>query len=55
MAKSKSGKHRGPKPQTVTATGVDWKDALKHAMSKAKPKDGWPKPDTKQKNGPGGT
>ena len=35
-------KKRGPKTHTTRAEGVDWKDALKHAMGKPKPKK-WPK------------
>lgn len=31
---------RGPKPQKLKASGVNWTDALKHAMSKPKPKTG---------------
>lgn len=32
----------GPRPETLRAEGVDWKDAIKHALRKPKPKDGWP-------------
>jgi hypothetical protein len=32
----------GPKPDTLKLAG-DWKDAMKKAMGKKKPKEGWPK------------
>jgi len=31
----------GPKPEHLRAEGVDWQDALKHALSKPKPPKGW--------------
>lgn len=48
MSKSKPAK-RGPKPEVLAARGADWKDALKHAMGKKKPTEGWPKPEPKAK------
>lgn len=37
-------KTRGPKPEVLKLeTPVDWKDAMKHALGKPKPKGGWPK------------
>jgi len=44
-------KKTGPKPKTINAEGVDWKDALKHTLNKPKPKDGWPKDDKKDQDG----
>jgi len=38
-AKSK----RGPKPEVLKLNG-DWKDAIKRAFQKKRPKQGWPKP-----------
>lgn len=43
MPRSINKKHKpGPKPESVKAEGVDWKDAMRHAMGKPKPKEGWP-------------
>lgn len=39
----------GPKPETIRADGADWKDAMRHAMNKPKPQEGWPKPEPKKK------
>jgi len=36
---------RGPKPETVKIEGA-WEDAVKTALEKKRPDDGWPKPDT---------
>jgi hypothetical protein len=40
---------RGPKPDRVKV-GEDWEEAVKKALKKKRPKDGWPKPapDTKK-------
>ncbi len=45
--KPKRSKRPGRKPKRLTAEGVDWKDALKHALGKPKPKSGWKKGDQK--------
>lgn len=37
----KPARKRGPKEQAVTIEG-QWKDAIKKALKKPKPKDGWP-------------
>lgn len=37
----------GSKPKRLKAEGVDWKDTLKHALGKPKPKSGWQKSDQK--------
>ena len=34
----------GPKPERVKTDG-DWQDAVKKALKKPRPKEGWPKPD----------
>ncbi len=34
----------GPKPDTVKID-VDWEDAVKKALKKKKPKEGWPETD----------
>ena len=31
----------GPKPEALKAEGVDWQDAMRHALGKKKPKT-WP-------------
>ena len=45
MRKSKKATKRnpGPNPEHLRANGVDWKDALKHALQKPKPEH-WPEP-----------
>ncbi|MGH9328238.1 MAG: hypothetical protein ACRD2B_16335 [Terriglobia bacterium] len=43
--KSKAGRPKaksGPKPGTLKIKG-DWKQAIKRALAKKKPKEGWPK------------
>lgn len=35
--------HRGRKPKRLNTEGVDWKDALGHALKKPKPEEGWDK------------
>jgi hypothetical protein len=35
----KKPQKRGRKPNGLKAEGVDWKDAMRHAMNKPKPKD----------------
>lgn len=42
MAKNK--KKRGPKPDNLQIDG-NWEDALKKAVTKKKPKEGWPDKD----------
>ena len=37
---------RGPKPETVKID-EDWEDAVKTALEKKRPEDGWPKDDEK--------
>lgn len=37
--------NRGPKPETLKAEGVDWEDAITHALKKTKPEGGWPEKD----------
>lgn len=32
----------GPQPERLRAEGVDWKDAIYHALNKPKPEGGWP-------------
>jgi hypothetical protein len=50
MSDEDNDKKPGPDPETLNAKGVDWKDALKHAMRKKKPAEGWPeKPKKKRK------
>lgn len=48
MRKSQKNK-RGPKPETIKAEGVDWEQAIDHALHKPKPKGGWPKPEKRSK------
>jgi hypothetical protein len=38
---AKRRKKRGPKPNHLKIRG-DWKEAVKRAVSKKKPKEGWP-------------
>ena len=40
--KKRSPEKAGRKPEHLKAEGVDWKDALKHAMKKPKPEKKWP-------------
>ncbi len=40
MSKKHKPKQPGPKPETFKAEGVDWKDAIRHALGKKKPEKG---------------
>ena len=42
-AKKHAKKTPGPEPETLKIEG-DWKDAMKKALPKKKPAEGWPKP-----------
>lgn len=50
MCSEADSKKRGPKPETLKAEGVDWQDAIKHALEKEKPEE-WPEPGQKRKKG----
>lgn len=44
-----NNKSRGPVADKLVIEGViDWKDAVKKAFNKKKPKEGWPKLDKKK-------
>ncbi|MCH7547229.1 MAG: hypothetical protein IID30_12585 [Planctomycetes bacterium] len=45
MQTDDDNKKRGPKPETLKAEGVDWEDAIAHALKKKKPEEGWPEKD----------
>lgn len=49
MANRNTKKKRGPKEEVLKAEGVDWQEAMAHALRKSKPKEGWPKPEKKAK------
>ena len=38
---TKSKEKRGPKPERIKIEG-DWEDAVKKALEKKRPEDGWP-------------
>jgi len=38
-------KKPGPEPERVK-TDLDWEDAVKRALEKKRPEDGWPKPES---------
>ena len=42
----------GPDEERLKIEGVDWKEAAKRAMSKEKPPEGWPKPETAKEEKP---
>ena len=42
--KNEHGKKPGPEPDRLKIDG-DWEDAVKKALSKPRPAEGWPKPD----------
>jgi hypothetical protein len=44
-----ASKRRGPKPDTL-AIPMDWKRAVKKALSKPRPPEGWPKPEKRPKS-----
>lgn len=46
MNKDGHKKKRGQAPETLEIEG-DWENAVKKAIEKKKPKDGWPKKDKK--------
>ena len=46
MRKQKGTSKTGPKPDHLKIDG-DWEDAMKKAMGKEKPKEGWPKDEEK--------
>ncbi len=41
--KPRARKNPGPKPEVLKIEG-NWKDAIKKALRKKHPKEGWPKP-----------
>jgi hypothetical protein len=43
----KQKKHRGPKPDHLQLEG-NWQDAVKKAIKKEKPADGWPEKSEKK-------
>jgi len=43
MAMKKKRQKRGPKPNHLQLDNENWEDAVKKAVLKKKPKDGWPK------------
>lgn len=47
----KSPKRRGPPPDRLKIED-DWEEAIKKALRKERPKDGWPKPPKPGKSGP---
>ena len=49
MTKPKKPKRTGPKPETVKLKGP-WEKAVRHALKKERPAEGWPdQPKSKQK------
>ena len=40
-------KQPGPTPDRLKLDGVTWEDAVKKALEKKRPKEGWPKPPKK--------
>ena len=47
--KKKPSKARGPKPNPLIIDDENWENAVKKAVQKKKPKDGWPKKGEKPK------
>ena len=43
-------KRRGPKPDHLVINEENWENALKKAIKKKKPKEGWPDKDKKKKS-----
>ena len=39
MADRKTDSKRGPKPETLKAEGVEWEEAIAHALKKKKPEE----------------
>lgn len=46
--KPKKSKRRGPEPKTLRGEG-DWRDAVRKALKKERPPEGWPTPKRKGK------
>ena len=42
MNSKKKPKKPGPSPETLKAEGADWEDAMRHALNKPKPAEGFP-------------
>jgi hypothetical protein len=49
MAMKKKRQKRGPKPDKLQIDG-DWQEALKKAVKKKKPENGWPEEEKEQKS-----
>lgn len=41
------GQKRGPEPERLKIEGMTWQQAIKKALSKPRPPEGWPKPPRK--------
>lgn len=39
----------GPQPETLRAEGADWTEAVRHALTKPRPPEGWPETNRKKK------
>lgn len=50
MKQKKARRTRGPAPVRVKIKG-DWTDAVKKALEKKRPEDGWPEPQKSKKTG----
>ena len=50
MDSRKPKKKRGPKPDHLKIDG-DWEDAVKQALGKEKPEEGWPEEEKDKKKG----
>jgi len=50
MKATRTNKLPGPEPEILKIEG-DWKDAVKKALSKKRPAEGWPKPPARKKRG----
>jgi hypothetical protein len=42
-------KKPGPEPEILKIEGMNWKDAMKKALQKRRPAEGWPKAEPKRK------
>lgn len=49
MKSKESKKTKGPNPDILKIEDMNWKDAVKKAVKKKKPKEGWPEPEKKKK------
>lgn len=49
MSKGKRHKKRGPSPDRVKIDG-DWTEAVKKALQKKRPEEGWPKHHAQKQN-----